>query len=305
MTYSQNSSPSDKIKSYKKKPSWLRVKPYGGGAENKILQLLKENRLHTVCEEATCPNRGECFHKGTATFMIMGSHCTRNCRFCNVTCARPEPLDPEEPKNLAATVKALNLNHVVVTSVTRDDLADGGAAHFAEVVYEIRRQVEPCPSIELLISDLQGSWDDLQTILDSKPDVLNHNLETVPRLYAGVRPQAIYQRSLDLLAEVKKRAPGMLTKSGIMVGLGETKEEVISLMQDLRAIDCDFLTIGQYLQPTFDHLDVVEYIHPDRFEEYRAIGLDLGFKGVASGPFVRSSYMAEDFLNQTLGKKKK
>ncbi len=288
-----------------RKPKWLKVELPKPGSVNVVRTSLDKFNVHTVCEAAACPNARECYHKGTAAFMIMGSYCTRNCNFCNVKFGRPDTLDPEEPKNLAQTAKDLNLKHLVVTSVTRDDLPDGGASHFAEVVYQVNKLVNPAPAVELLIPDMQGKWNDLQIILDAEPEVLNHNVETVPRLYSTVRPQAIYERSLELLRQVKARKPDMITKSGFMLGLGEREDEVLDMMDDLRAVGCDCLTIGQYLRPSLKHLPIVEYIHPDVFEMYRVIGLEKGFRSVASGPFVRSSYMAGDFYTEALESKVK
>lgn len=286
-----------------KKPEWLKIPVPKSGSMEAVRTSLKKFSIKTVCEAAACPNSRECFHKGTAAFMVMGGNCTRNCNFCNVSFGRPDPLDPEEPRHLAETAKELNLKHLVVTSVTRDDLADGGASHFAEIVRQVNLIVHPAPAIELLIPDLRGNWDALQVILDAEPEVLNHNVETVPRLYSTVRPQAIYERSLELLRQVKLRAPEMITKSGLMLGLGETEEEVFRLMDDLREVSCDCLTIGQYLRPSLRHLPVVEYIHPDIFEKYRQAGMEKGFRSVASGPFVRSSYMAADFYEEALENK--
>ncbi len=276
----------------KRKPDWLKVQYQDPKKIAKVKRLLNHLSLHTVCEEANCPNKMECFSKGTATFMVLGSVCTRNCKFCNVTKGEPEKVDPQEALHLAEAVEQLELRHVVVTTVTRDDLPDGGAAHFALIVQEIRKRSKV--TIELLISDLQGSEEDLKTIVEQKPDIINHNLETVPSLYEKVRPMANYQQSLTLLQRVKKMDPNVFTKSGIMVGLGETEEQVLSLMKDLRQVDCDFLTIGQYLAPSKEHLDVVEYVHPDVFKRYEDMAYELGFKHVASAPFVRSSYNAEN-----------
>lgn len=292
-------------KSRLKKPEWLKMSVPKNINTDPVKESGKKFKVNTICSAALCPNSRECFRKGTVAFMIMGSQCTRNCRFCNVTFGKPTPLDPDEPRNLAETAKDLRLKHLVVTSVTRDDLPDGGASHFAEVVREVNELLDPPPAVELLIPDLQGKWDSLQIILDAKPEVLNHNLETVHRLYPTVRPQAIYERSLELLRQVKLRTPDMITKSGFMLGLGETKEEVLELMEDLRKIDCDLLTIGQYLRPSLKHLPVIEYIHPDIFNMYKEIGLKMGFKSVASGPLVRSSYMAQDFYKEALENKVK
>ena len=278
-----------------KKPEWLHVN--AGNARNnaEVTTLLKELDLHTVCEEASCPNCGECFGRRTATFMILGRNCTRNCTFCCVSKGEPDIPDPEEPRNIAEAVKKLKLKYVVVTSVTRDDLPDGGASHFADVIGAIRSAGgENRPLVEVLIPDFKGDAIALRTVIDAMPDVINHNVETVPRLYPEVRPQAIYSRSLELLARVRESAPAIRTKSGIMVGLGETEEEVLGVLDDLRRHHCDFLTIGQYLAPSRFHHPVVEYITPAVFDKYRQAALDRGFVYVASGPLVRSSYMAED-----------
>lgn len=276
----------------KRKPDWLKVQYQDPKKIAKVKRLLNHLSLHTVCEEANCPNKMECFSKGTATFMVLGSICSRNCKFCNVTKGEPEKVDSNEALHLAEAVEQLELRHVVVTTVTRDDLPDGGAAHFAMIVQEIRKRSKA--TIELLISDLQGCEEDLRTIVEQKPDIINHNLETVPSLYEKVRPMANYQQSLTLLQRVKKIDPKVFTKSGIMVGLGETEEQVLLLMKDLRQVDCDFLTIGQYLAPSKEHLDVVEYVHPEVFKRYEEMAYELGFKHVASAPFVRSSYNAEN-----------
>lgn len=276
----------------KRKPDWLKVQYQDPKKIAKVKRLLNHLSLHTVCEEANCPNKMECFSKGTATFMVLGSICSRNCKFCNVTKGEPEKVDSNEALHLAEAVEQLELRHVVVTTVTRDDLPDGGAAHFAMIVQEIRKRSKA--TIELLISDLQGCEEDLRTIVEQKPDIINHNLETVPSLYDKVRPMANYQQSLTLLQRVKKIDPNVFTKSGIMVGLGETEDQVHLLMKDLRQVDCDFLTIGQYLAPSKEHLDVVEYVHPEVFKRYEEMAYELGFKHVASAPFVRSSYNAEN-----------
>lgn len=278
-----------------KKPEWLHVS--AGNARNnaEVAALLKELDLHTVCEEASCPNCGECFGRRTATFMILGRNCTRNCTFCCVSKGEPERPDPEEPRNIAEAVKELKLKYAVITSVTRDDLPDGGASHFAEVIQAIKNiEGFRSPLIEVLIPDFKGSTDALRTVISAIPDVINHNVETVPRLYPEVRPQAVYARSLELLAKVKAIEPAIRTKSGIMVGLGETEQEVYNVLDDLRRHSCDFLTIGQYLAPSRFHHPVVEYILPEVFAKYRQVALDRGFSYVASGPLVRSSYMAED-----------
>ena len=276
-----------------RKPEWIRVKMQGGTQSNKVNALLSDLSLNTVCSEANCPNLMECFERGTATFMILGKNCTRNCTFCNVTREMPDDVILDEPENVAKAVAKLNLKHAVITSVTRDDLEDQGANQFARVVEEIRK-TSPKVSIELLIPDMQGNEELIDIILDSEPNILNHNVETVPDLYDKVRPMAIFERSIGVLEYVKKRKPEMRTKSGIMLGLGETKEQVIEVLKRLREVDCDMLTLGQYLQPTTSHIDVVEYITPEQFDEYKEIALEMGFKRVASAPLVRSSYYAED-----------
>jgi len=275
-----------------RKPDWLRVRLTNGAERKEVEDILKRLSLHTVCEEALCPNLLECFGRKTATFMILGKNCTRNCTFCNVTKNIPETVDKDEPLHVAEAVRDLKLKHVVVTSVTRDDLPDGGASHYAEVIGKVR-ELNPKVIIEVLIPDFTGSYDALKTVIDARPDILNHNIETVPRLYSEVRPMAIYERSLELLHNVKKISSDMYTKSGIMLGLGETQEEVIEVLKDLRNVGCDFLTVGQYLAPSKQHHPVVEYIHPDMFEMYKTKALELGFKYVASGPLVRSSYQAD------------
>lgn len=276
---------------------WLRRKLPDQKVLERMDSLLKELNLHTVCDSALCPNRGECFKEGTATFMILGNICTRNCKFCAVEKGEPSPIDLEEPHHIAQAAKHLNLKHIVVTSVTRDDLPDGGAKHFARTIIEIKK-ILPESTIEVLVPDLEGSWGALQMVIDAHPEVINHNIETVARLYQLVRPKAVYERSLELLRQVKIRSKNIISKSGIMVGLGEEKEEVIQVMKDLREVDCDIFTIGQYLKPSPHHLKVSEYIHPDKFEEYQSIGMSFGFKYVASAPLVRSSYHAGEILNK-------
>ncbi len=258
--------------------------------------LLHSLSLNTVCQEAKCPNIGECFSRKTAAFMILGKRCTRNCKFCAVKKGNPFPLNPEEPNNIAKAVKLLNLNYVVVTSVTRDDLIDGGANQFAQTIKSIRSLCGENVRVEILIPDFKGSSSSLKKVLEAKPDVLNHNLETVPHLYPEVRPQANYQRSLEVLKKSKEINPCIYTKSGIMVGLGESFKEVVNLMKDLRGVNCDFLTIGQYLRPSPHHLEVKEFIHPEKFQKYEKIARDLGFLHTASSPFTRSSYHAQDML---------
>ena len=285
---------------YLKKPDWLRVQ-YNREAVEEVARLMKDLKLNTVCKEANCPNLGECYKKHTATFMVMGSACTRNCRFCNVSCAKPQPLDPDEPRHLAEVAKKLALRHVVVTQVTRDDLPDGGAAHMAAVVRAVH---ETCPgtTVEVLISDLKGSEDALRVVLDAKPEVLNHNVEMVSRLYHDVRPQARYERSLKVLSDSKKFAPNILTKTGFMLGLGETDDEVYALMDDIRATGCDILTISQYLQPSPQHWALQRYVTPEEFARFKDIAMEKGFKFVASTPLVRSSYRAAEAFEAAEGR---
>ncbi|HCY87712.1 MAG TPA: lipoyl synthase [Desulfobacteraceae bacterium] len=285
----------------KGKPAWLKKKLPLGGDYQRVTRLLSESKLHTVCQEANCPNMFECFSKDTSTFMILGSQCTRHCRFCNVTALDPMPVDPEEPRRVADASKTLGLRYVVVTSVTRDDLPDGGAAQFAKTIRAIRETLpvkDGKPArIEVLIPDFQGDGEALKIVVDANPDVLNHNVETVASQYARVRPEAVYQRSLDLIANVKRLNPDMLTKSGIMVGLGETQEELIRTMKDLHAHGCDILTIGQYLQPTREHLPVFTFYTPEQFEDLEARAREIGFTQVAAGPHVRSSYKAQELFD--------
>lgn len=275
-----------------RKPEWLKIKSYSNDARAELESLLGSLSLHTVCEAANCPNMIECFCGKTAAFMILGDRCTRHCAFCDVKKGMPLAVDPEESEKLALAVATLKLAHVVVTSVTRDDLGDGGASHFASVIASIRTR-SPKVRIEVLTPDFQGSRDALATVVRAKPDVLNHNIETVSRLYGDVRPEAGYERSLDFLRNAKKLDPSLLTKSGLMVGLGETEGEVLDAMRDLRAAGCDFLTVGQYLPPSKTHHPLVEYVTPETFERYRMSGLGMGFSHVASGSLVRSSYQAE------------
>lgn len=274
------------------KPEWLKIKIRSGQNKNQVEELISRLSLHTVCAEANCPNLMECFTRKTATFMILGRTCTRNCTFCNVSGGSPEMVDCEEPLHVAQAVKELGLKYVVITSVTRDDLPDGGAGHFANVIQEIRNLAKQV-KIEVLIPDFLGNENSLRKVVEAKPDVINHNVETIPRLYTTVRPMAVYARSLELLQKVKRMDESILTKSGVMVGLGEEKDEIVQVFRDLRAVGCNLLTVGQYLAPSKKHHPVAEYIHPDVFEEYRKIGEELGFKHVASGPLVRSSYMAD------------
>lgn len=277
------------------KPDWLKAVYNPNSNYKNISGLLQKYRLNTVCDAANCPNSGECYNNGTATFMLMGKYCTRNCTFCNVEKASPEEIDKNEPQNIANAVAELKLKHVVITSVTRDDLPDGGAAHFASTVRHIR-DVNKDVTVEVLIPDFLGDIDSLQTIIDARPEVINHNIETIARLYKSVRPMAVYSRSLELLARVKNmdKTGQIATKSGFMAGLGETEQEVIALLKDLREADCDIVTIGQYLRPSKKHYPVFEYVHPDIFNEYKSAAYGMGFKYVASGPFVRSSYNAHE-----------
>ncbi len=286
------------------RPDWLTVQVPGIEALDKMKRLLAFGHLHTVCEGADCPNIGECFGNKTCTFMIMGNVCTRNCRFCAVDHGPPSTIDPGEPQAVALTTRQLGLKHVVVTSVTRDDLADGGAGHFADTIRAIRAEV-PETTIEVLIPDFKGSMDALQMVLGSQPDVINHNVETVPRLYSTVRPQAIYQRSLQLLKRVSESGRDILSKSGLMLGLGETNGEVIEVMEDLRAHGCQILTLGQYLSPSADHHPIVEYVHPDTFKMFQEMGYNMGFLGVNAGPLVRSSYHAARTFSKVDGIKMK
>ncbi len=275
------------------KPNWLRVKAPQWERVGSVKDILRDLELNTVCEEASCPNIGECFHHGTATFLIMGPACTRACPYCDIDFEKkPTALDPTEPVRLAEAVRRMGLNHVVITSVNRDDLSDGGASQFVRCIEQIR-ETSPNTTIEVLIPDLCGNWQALETILRAEPDVLNHNTETVPRLYKRTRPQGDYLRSLDLLKRARQLAPWVYTKSGIMVGLSETDEEVRAVMHDLRAVDCDILTIGQYLQPTAKHLGVETFVHPDQFAAWESVGQDLGFLQIVSSPLTRSSYHAE------------
>lgn len=277
------------------KPDWLKIKYTPTQQNEHVAELLKTLGLHTVCESADCPNWIECFGRGTSTFMILGDICTRNCRFCVVGKGKAQAPDPDEPQRIAQAVVAMKLKHVVITTVTRDDLPDGGASQFATVIREVR-VASPTTTIEVLISDLKGDRKALKTIVDAQPDILGHNLETVPRLYPEVRPMADYKRSLEVLEWGKRLSPKILTKSGIMVGLGEKHEESTALFEDLRKISCDILTVGQYLAPSAKHHEVVEYVHPDEFLQYKDEAYALGFRFVASGPLVRSSYHAEEAL---------
>lgn len=288
-------------------PEWLKVRlPAGAGAKKTqdIQALLAELQLATVCTGAHCPNRGECYASGTATFMILGETCTRACRFCAIAEKNPGPPNPDEPANVAQAAARMNLKYVVVTSVTRDDLPDGGAGHFAKTIHAVRQQ---CPNarIEVLTPDFRGDTHAIDTVLDARPDVFNHNVETVPRLYAHVRPQADYKQSMEVLRYASQRAAelesGTFTKSGLMVGLGENDAEVQAVLADLRKVDCDILTIGQYLAPSDAHVPVERFVRPEQFDAWQAMARNMGFKAAASGPFVRSSYHARDVFENSGG----
>jgi lipoic acid synthetase len=278
-----------------KKPPWIKVKGTSEKCLNDMKDMLDSLNLHTVCESAICPNVGTCFSKGTATFMILGDICTRNCGFCSVKHGNPLPVDPEEPLHVAQAAKKLGLKHVVITSVTRDDLPDGGSKQFADTIRRINRHL-PDASTDVLIPDVRGLKENLEIVTEAKPDILAHNLETVPSLYKTARQYSNYEISLKILEWTKEIDPKIYTKSGIMLGLGETREEVLCTMEDLRRVKCDFLTIGQYLRPTQKNVEIVEYIHPDIFTQYKKEGEKMGFRYVASSPFVRSSFHAEEAL---------
>jgi len=291
---SENLIPSDNLpKSRIKKPKWLRVKLPIGENYRKVRSLVDEHKLHTICESGSCPNMGECWGEGTATFMILGNICTRSCGFCAVQTGKPDAVDTFEPGRVANSVKIMGVKHAVITSVDRDDLKDGGSEIWAQTVRAIRQQ-SPQTTLETLIPDFAGKWDNLQAIIDVAPEIVSHNLETVRRLTKQVRIQAKYDRSLEVLFRLKKG--GMRTKSGVMLGLGETEEEIIETMMDLRSVGVDILTLGQYLQPTPKHLSISEFITPEQFEKLRIIGKEMGFRYVESGPLVRSSYHAEKHL---------
>ena len=279
------------------KPKWLRRRLPTGSEYEKVKGMISDDRLHTVCQEAKCPNMWECFSQKTATFLILGSRCTRDCRFCSVLPGPLEPPDPEEPVRVADVAHQMGLKYVVVTSVTRDDVSDGGASLFAQTIIEIRnRMADAC--VEVLIPDFQGNKDAHKTVLKARPDVLNHNIETVPRLYPRVRPQAGYQRSLDILQWAHEYDSALPTKSGLMLGLGEEQKEVENTLEDLRAANCRILTLGQYLQPSKNHLPVERFIPPEEFDEWRKKAIKIGFTEVASGPFVRSSYHAKELYQE-------
>lgn len=275
------------------RPEWLKVRFPAGGNYQRLQNLMREQGLHTVCEEARCPNIGDCWNRGTATFMILGDTCTRSCGFCAVATGRPNAVDSGEPARVALAIQQMDLKHAVITSVNRDELPDGGAQIFAETIRWTRR-LSPQTTIEVLIPDFKGDSAALRTVTAAHPEILNHNTETVPRLYATVRPQAVYERSLAVLRMGKVMDPETLTKSGVMVGLGETREELLDVFRDLAANDVEILTIGQYLRPSPNHLEIVRYWHPDEFAELKARALEFGFRHVESGPLVRSSYHAEE-----------
>ncbi len=275
------------------RPDWLKVKVPSGENYSRLINIMRENNLHTVCEEAHCPNVAECWNSGTATFMILGDTCTRSCGFCAVKTGRPTSLDTEEPKRVAEATRLMNLRHIVITSVNRDELPDGGAQVFADTI-RIVREINPTTRIEVLIPDFKARPESLRLIFDAKPDILNHNTETVPSMYRMVRPQAKYNWTLGVLKQAKEE--GFVTKTGIMLGLGEEREELVKVMMDLAEIKVDILTLGQYLQPSQHHLPVARFLHPDEFAELREIGIDMGFRNVESGPLVRSSYHAEQHI---------
>jgi len=285
------------MSSYARRPEWLKLKPLDSTTLSKMRKLTRGLKLHTICESARCPNRTECFAQGTATFMILGDICTRNCTFCAVKHGKPEAPDPEEPEHIVSAVKKLGLRYVVITSVTRDDLPDGGAMQFAQAIRALHRHNSGI-EVEVLIPDFRGSLSALEKVVAAQPTVLNHNVETVPRLYSEVRPQAKYHRSLELLRRAKSLDRGLLTKSGLMLGLGEREDEVIEVMEDLREVGCDSITLGQYLRPSLKHHEVVRYVTPDEFAQYEAIARKMGLLGVASGPLVRSSFNATALFNE-------
>lgn len=289
-----NNQPAEFVR--RRKPAWIRAKLPGGEGYQQLRSIIDEHRLHTVCESAMCPNMGECWSRGTATIMILGDICTRSCGFCHINTGRPEAVDTDEPRRVAESVALMKLRHIVITSVNRDELSDGGAAIWAQTIERIREK-SPDTSVEVLIPDFRGDWDALQLVLDQRPDILNHNMETVRRLYSVVRPQARYDQSIELLRRAKDF--GLTTKTGIMVGIGERDDEVYQLMRDVvDASGCDILTVGQYLQPTRDHLPVTHWVTPEQFAQFKIKGEAIGFRHVESGPLVRSSYHAED---QVLG----
>ena len=273
-----------------RRPEWLKVRAPGGEDYARVKNMMRSKALHTVCEEARCPNITECWNAGTATFMIHGDTCTRSCAFCAVKTGRPLPVDLDEPRRVAEAIASMNLKHAVITSVNRDEMKDGGSIVWAEVI-RASREMAPQTTIEVLVPDFKGNLENLQRIIDARPDILNHNTETVPRLYKHVRPQGRFHWTLDILRESKRQ--GMRTKTGVMLGLGEEPREILEVMTELRAVDVDVLTLGQYLQPTKNHIPVDRFVHPDEFKHYETVGLEMGFKIVESGPLVRSSYHAE------------
>ncbi len=282
-------------------PQWLRKRIHITEQIEPMQRLLRDIGLHTVCESARCPNIAECFGQGTATFMILGNRCTRNCKFCAIESGTPLPPDPQEPRKVAQAVQRLNLQYVVVTSVSRDDLPDGGASHFAQTIQQIRTAMAQTV-IEVLVPDFQGSLKAIRTVVEAQPEVIGHNIETVPSLYQQVRPEAEYVRSLKLLESVKRLEPRIYTKSGLMLGLGESRGEVISVLRDLREVGCEILTLGQYLRPSKAHSEIKRFLAPEEFKEYQIVAEQMGFRAVASGPFVRSSYQAKQiFLSQGSG----
>lgn len=276
----------------RRRPPWIRVRAPDTESYHWLKRLMRSKELHTVCEEAHCPNVGECWGNRTATFLILGGACTRNCRFCDVETGHPGPLDPDEPEHVAQAVREMSLRHAVITSVDRDDLPDGGASVFAAVIRRIR-ELQPSCTVEVLIPDFKGDVEPLQKVMDQRPEILNHNVETVPRLFRSIQPQCRYQWSLDVLRNAKQLWPQAVTKSGVMVGLGETVDEVLDVMRDLRCIDVDILTVGQYLQPSQQHAPIIRYYEPDEFEMLRERAYEMGFRWVESAPLVRSSYNAE------------
>ena len=280
----------------RRKPDWIKVRLPAGNNYARLKNLMRQQGLHTVCEEAMCPNIGECWGRGTATFLLMGDTCTRSCGFCHIKTGRPAALDEDEPRRVAESALAMQLNHCVLTSVNRDELPNGGAHIFANTLREIRQRLPHC-TVEVLIPDFKGNRAALKEVMDARPSILNHNTETVPRLYRTVRPQANYRQTLNVLLGAKEMDPQGLTKSGIMVGLGETREEVLAVMRDLHEHQVDILTIGQYLRPSPLHLPVYRYVHPDEFQEFHQVGMEMGFRWVESGPLVRSSYHAEGQAN--------
>ena len=285
-----------------RKPDWLKVEAFSGDNYNNVVGILNSCHVNTVCNEALCPNRGKCYNENTATFILMGKICSRHCRFCNVTSGKPTPLDEAEITGIANAVKELGLKYVVITSVTRDDLPDGGSAHFAKTCEEIKK-LNPDTHIEALISDFNGDMDAVRRVLASPCTVVGHNVETVPALYSSIRPEADYKQSLDVVAQVKIYDPQMISKSGMMLGLGETREQVLQVMRDLRGVNCDILTIGQYLRPSKAHYPVKEYIRPEVFAEYAELGMEMGFLHVESSPLTRSSFMAHKSYAKAMGNK--